>query len=121
MPYYPRAASSGPSAIYIAVCLPFYSCVHVPSTSRLFFHLRDNLFRYSCVSRFAASEDAEEDGDAQEIPLPNVKASVLSKVRGDRRGGIVYRYIAVAAYRVDTPVLVFVLFFKCFLVMAATR
>lgn len=25
-------------------------------------------------------EDAEDDGDVQEIPLPNVKASVLSKV-----------------------------------------
>lgn len=55
----------------------------MPGTSFLIVSFVYHLLGCACVTHAPVSEDAEEDGDAQEIPLPNVKASVLSKVRGD--------------------------------------
>lgn len=37
-------------------------------------------FRVLCLIVCYFPEDGDEEGEAQEIPLPNVKASVLSKV-----------------------------------------
>ncbi|CAM9271326.1 unnamed protein product [Ectocarpus fasciculatus] len=54
--------------------------VHLVSQEGESFDIKVSVAKMSNLVKTMIDEDAEEDGDAQEIPLPNVKASVLSKV-----------------------------------------
>ncbi|CAM9763157.1 unnamed protein product [Laminaria digitata] len=54
--------------------------VHLVSQEGESFDIKVSVAKMSNLVDTMIDGDAEEDGDAQEIPLPNVKASVLSKV-----------------------------------------